>query len=72
MSLGLCLENFITQSSSIKWFLKISIDMVIMEDQHDLIVLLILKIKSVSYSSQGSHTGLLDFCIWLADDSTSG
>ena len=24
-----------------------------------------LKIKSVAYSSQGSHTGQLDFCNWL-------
>ena len=24
------------------------------------------KIKSVAYSSQGSHTGQLDFCNWLA------
>ena len=31
-----------------------------------------LKIKSVAYSSQGSHTGQLDFCNWLADDSTTG
>ena len=29
------------------------------------------KIKSVAYSSQGSHTGQLDFCNWLADDSTT-
>ena len=29
-------------------------------------------IKSVSYSSQGSHTGQLDFCNWLADSSTTG
>ena len=26
------------------------------------------KIKSVAYSSQGSHTGQLDFCNWLADE----
>ena len=26
-----------------------------------------IKIKSVAYSSQGSHTGQLDFCNWLAD-----
>ena len=26
------------------------------------------KIKSVAYSSQGSHTGQLDFCTWLVDD----
>ena len=31
-----------------------------------------LKIKSVAYSSQGSHTGQLDFCNWLADSSTMG
>ena len=34
--------------------------------------LLILKIKSVAYISQGSHTGQLDFCNWLADGSTTG
>ena len=28
--------------------------------------------KSVAYSSQGSHTGQLDFCNWLADGSTTG
>ena len=27
---------------------------------------------SVAYSSQGSHTGQLDFCNWLADGSTTG
>ena len=27
---------------------------------------------SVAYSSQGNHTGQLDFCNWLADDSTTG
>ena len=32
----------------------------------------IKKIKSVAYSSQGSHTGQLDFCNWLADSSTTG
>ena len=31
-----------------------------------------LKIKSVAYSSQGSHTGQLDFFNWLADGSTTG
>ena len=31
-----------------------------------------LKIKYVAYSSQGSHTGQLDFCIWLADGSKTG
>ena len=30
------------------------------------------KYKKVAYSSQGSHTGQLDFCNWLADDSTTG
>ena len=30
------------------------------------------KIKSVAYSSQGSHTGQLDFCNWLADSITTG
>ena len=30
------------------------------------------KIKSEAYSSQGSHTGYLDFCNWLADGSTTG
>ena len=34
--------------------------------------LLKLKIKSVAYSSQGSHTGQLDFSKWLADSSTMG
>ena len=29
-------------------------------------------IKYVAYSSQGSHTGQLDFCNWLADDNTMG
>ena len=33
---------------------------------------LLKKIKSVAYSSQGSHTGQLDFCNWLADGSTTG
>ena len=37
-----------------------------------LLLLLKLKIKSVAYSSQGSHTGQLDFYNWLADDSTTG
>ena len=32
----------------------------------------IIKIKSVAYSSQGSQTGQLDFCNWLADSSTTG
>ena len=31
-----------------------------------------VKIKSVAYSSQESHTGQLDFCNWLADGSTTG
>ena len=30
------------------------------------------KNKSVAYSSQGSHTGQLDFYNWLADGSTTG
>ena len=30
------------------------------------------KIKSVAYSSQGSHTGQLHFCNWLADSNTTG
>ena len=29
-------------------------------------------IKSVAYSSQGSHTGQLDFCNWLVDGSMTG
>ena len=29
-------------------------------------------IKYVAYSSQGSHTGQLDFCNLLADGSTTG
>ena len=32
----------------------------------------LLKVKSVAYSSQGSHTGQLDFCNWLADGITTG
>ena len=32
-------------------------------------VLFLKKKKSVAYSCQGSHTRLIDFCIWLADDS---
>ena len=32
-----------------------------------------LKIKkSVAYSSQGSHTGQLDFCNWLTNGSPTG
>ena len=31
-----------------------------------------IKIKSVTYSSQGSQTGQLDFLNWLADGSTTG
>ena len=27
----------------------------------------VLKMKSVTYRFQGSHTGQLDFCNWLAD-----
>ena len=34
-------------------------------------ILLKIKIKSVAYSSQGSHTGQLDFRNWLADGSTT-
>ena len=30
------------------------------------------KIKSVAYSSQGSHTSQLDFCNWLAGGSMAG
>ena len=33
---------------------------------------MVKKIKSVAYSSQGSQTGQLDFCNWLADGSTTG
>ena len=33
---------------------------------------LLHKIKYVAYSSQGSHTGQLEFCNWLTDDSTTG
>ena len=39
------------------------------------IIIILIKIKnnkSVAYSSQGSHTGQLDFCNWLADGSTTG
>ena len=32
----------------------------------------IKKIKSVVYSSQGSHNSQLDFCIWQADNSKTG
>ena len=28
-----------------------------------------IQIKSVAYSSQGSHVSQLDFCNWLVDDS---
>ena len=35
-------------------------------------MLIKIKIKSVAYSSQGSQEGKLDFCNWLADDSTKG
>ena len=31
-----------------------------------------IKIKYVAYSSQGSHTGQLDFCNWQADGSRTG
>ena len=40
-----------------------------------LLLLLLLKLKfkkSVTYSSQGSHTSQLDFCNCLADGSTKG
>ena len=30
------------------------------------------EIKSVAYSSQGNHTGQLDFYNWQADSSTTG
>jgi len=32
----------------------------------------IKKIKSLAFSSQGSHTGQLDFCNWLTDGSKTG
>ena len=32
----------------------------------------IKKIKSLAYSSKGSHTGQLDFCGWLTVGSTTG
>ena len=32
----------------------------------------LLKIKSVDYSSQGSHTNKLEFWNWLADGSATG
>ena len=32
----------------------------------------LLKIKSVAYSSQRSHTDQLDFCNWPADGNTTG
>ena len=37
-----------------------------------IITIIIIKIKSVAYSSQGSQTDQLDSCNWLADDSTTG
>ena len=37
-----------------------------------LLLLLLLLIKSVAYCFQGSHTGQLDFCNWLADGSATG
>ena len=37
-----------------------------------IIIIIKLKIKFVAYSSQGSHTGQLDFCNWLADCSMTG
>ena len=33
---------------------------------YEMIKLIKLKIKSVAYSSQGSHSAQLDFCNWLA------
>ena len=33
---------------------------------------LLKEIKPVTYSSQGNHTGQLDFCTWMTDDSTTG
>ena len=39
---------------------------------HKIIKLNLKKIKSVAYSSQGSHIGQLDFCNWLADSSMTG
>ena len=35
-------------------------------------VLVLLYMKSVAYSSQGGHTGQLDFCNLLAYGSTTG
>ena len=37
-----------------------------------IIIIIKLKIKSVAYSSQGSHISQLDFCNCLADGSTTG
>ena len=37
-----------------------------------IIIVIIKTIKSVTYISQGSHTGQVDFCNWLADGSTTG
>ena len=31
-----------------------------------------IKNRSVAYSSQGSHTGQLEFCNWLADGCMTG
>ena len=31
-----------------------------------------IKKQYVTYSSQGSHTGQLDFCRWLADGGVTG
>ena len=38
----------------------------------NLTYIIIIIIKSVANSSQGSHTDQLDFCNWLADGSTTG
>jgi hypothetical protein len=40
-------------------------------DLYSVIITIIIKIKSVAYSSQGNHTGQLD-CNWLADGSMRG
>ena len=42
------------------------------DDQSENQIFIINKYISVAYSSQGSHTGQLDFCNWLADGSTMG
>ena len=40
--------------------------------KEDVLDIIKIKIKSVAYSSQGSHIGQLDFCNLLADGSTTG